>query len=133
MINIVTLGQHRIISLDYTSPNNVTISNYFRKLHHTLLFNGLFQKLDAHPLKKTWESQKFIPHFSLGNQKKLSIFFVVVVVVARVKKTWEFPKYSIIFSTENGNSHFLTFFDIHNWEFPFFKTIFRIPIFKVKI
>ena len=24
----------------------------------------LFQKLDAHPVKKTWESQKFCPHFS---------------------------------------------------------------------
>ena len=36
---------------------------------------GLFQKLDVHPLKKTWESQNFNPHFSLGIPKKLKHFF----------------------------------------------------------
>ena len=30
---------------------------------------------------------------------------------------------------KNGNSQFFTIFDIKNWEFPFFKTIFRISIF----
>ena len=28
-----------------------------------------------------------------------------------------------------GIPNFFTIFDIKNWEFPFFKTIFRIPIF----
>ena len=45
------------------------------------------------------------------------------------KEDMEFPKYLIIFSTKNRNSQFFTIFDIKNWEFPFFKTIFRIPIF----
>ena len=53
------------------------------------LFIVLFQKLDAHPLKKTQESQKFYPHFSLGikkkkkKKKKLSTFSV-----EKVKKTF---------------------------------------------
>ena len=31
-------------------------------LIHKLIRIGLFQKLDAHPLKKTWESKKFYPY-----------------------------------------------------------------------
>ena len=67
---------------------------------------------------------KNLTHFSLGNPPKLSTF-----LVARVKETWEFPKYSIVFGTKNRNFQFFTIFDIKNWKFPFLKTIFRIPIF----
>ena len=35
----------------------------------------LFKELEAQPLKKTWESKKFYPHFSLGIPKKVSTFF----------------------------------------------------------
>ena len=84
---------------------------------------GLFQKLDAHPLKIS-ESQKFYPHFSLGILKKLCTVFV-----ARVKKTLEFPKFLIIFSRKSVNSHFFfTVFDIKIGNSHFFYN-FRIPIF----
>ena len=66
-----------------------------------------------------------IPKILTTFKKKLSTF-----LVARVKKTWEFPKYSIIFSTKNGNSHFFkTIFDIKNWEFPFLKQFLEFPFF----
>ena len=84
---------------------------------------GLFQKFDTHPLEKTWEPQRIYSHFSLGIPPKISTF-----LVARLKKTWEFPNFLIILSTKNGNSQFFTVCDIKK-EFPFFKTIFRIPIF----
>ena len=35
---------------------------------------GLFQKLDAHPLKTTWESKKFYPHFSSGISQFFTVF-----------------------------------------------------------
>ena len=54
------------------------------------------------PLKKTWESQKCYPHFSLGIPQILS-----TVLVARLKKIWECPNFWIVFSTRNGNSQFL--------------------------
>ena len=65
---------------------------------------------------------KILTHFSLGNPEKLS-----TLLVARVKKTCELPKYSIIYSTKNGNSQFFTIFDIKNWEFPFFKEFLEFP------
>ena len=60
----------------------------------------------------------------MGNPQKLSTF-----LVARVKKTWEFPKYSIFLVQKMGIPNFFTIFDIKNWEFPILKTIFKIPIF----
>ena len=78
--------------------------------------NGLFQKLDAHPPKETWESPK-IKHF-FG---------------CKGKEEWEFPKYLIIFSKKMGIPIFFTIFDIENWEFPFLKQFLEFPFFKVKI
>ena len=42
---------------------------------HFVVF-GLFQKLDAFPLKKTWESEKKLPTFSLGIPQNLFTFSV---------------------------------------------------------
>ena len=77
----------------------------------------LFQKLDAHPLKKTWEFKKFYPYFSLGIFKKLSTF-----LVAKVKKTWEFSKFLIVFGTKYGIPDVLLFLTekIGNFHFFFF-------------
>ena len=100
----------------YRKPVILFLSFCRPKKHFVI---GPFQKLDAHPLKKTWESQKILTTFFIGKSKKISTF-----LVARVKKTWEFPKYSIIFITKNGNSNFFTIFGKrfkHFLEFPFFK------------
>ena len=61
--------------------------NYPGKLQN----NELFQKLDAQPIKKTRESKKCYPHLSLGIPQNKHF------LVARVKKTWEFPKLFIVF------------------------------------
>ena len=67
--------------------------------------NGQFQKLNAHPLKKTWESKKFYPHFSLGIKKKKATkkkkkqkkaFFG-----HKGKEDMGIPKFLISFSTKN--------------------------------
>ena len=58
---------------------------------------------------------KILTTFFIGKSQKISTF-----LVARAKKTWEFPKYSIIFSKKNLNSQFFTIFDIKNWGIPIF-------------
>ena len=73
------------VSLSYPLSKQMalTFTFLFKKLIWSTLINllliwniiGLFQKLDAHPLKKTWEFQKFWPHFSLGNTEKIKHFF----------------------------------------------------------
>ena len=67
--------------------------------------NGLFQKLDAHPLKKIWESlKKFYSHFSLGipPPKKINHIFG-----CKDKEDVEIPKNFDCFWYEK-------------WEFSFF-------------
>ena len=72
------------------------------------------------PPKEDMGIPKILTTFWIGKSQKTNTF-----LVARVKKTWEFPKYSIIlvqnffkyfWHKKIGNSHF-------------FKTIFRIHIF----
>ena len=105
--------------------NRLLLVGQFQKLilHHALDGNNvLFQKLYAHSLKKTWESPKYNPHFSLGIKKKR-----ITCLVAMVKKTWFFLVQKM------GIPNFLLFFEIKKNGIPKFCTIFRIPIFKVNI
>ena len=86
---------------------------------------GQFQKLDTHPLKKTWESQKCEPlFFLLGIPKKLIAFSVT-----RVKKTWKFSKMFNAFGIKNEKSQFFyCFLYLQLWEFcSIFFTNSRIP------
>ena len=70
-------------------------------------------------LKSKWaipEIRCTLPKEDMGIPKKLTTFFIgkskklSTFLGARVKKTWEFPKYSIIFSTKNGNSQIFYYF-----------------------
>ena len=53
-------GKSEIFSLDMSTVEQIDNFEQWTKITiSSLVRNGLFQKLDAHPLKKTWESQKF--------------------------------------------------------------------------
>ena len=75
------------------------------------------------------------PKEDMGIPEILTTFFIEespkisTLLVARVKKTWEFPKYLIIFGTKIGIPNFLLFFDIQNWEFHFKKQFVEFPFF----
>ena len=70
---------------------------------------GLFQKLGAHLIKKTWESKKFYPHISLGifppPPKKNKHFFG-----RKGKENMGIPKICLSFLVQKmGISNFLLF------------------------
>ena len=115
---------------------NLKLNIYFKssaKEHYRTLCAEERFEMESHwaipeirctPPKEDMGIPKNFATFFIGKSQKIKHFFG-----CKGKKTWEFPKYSITFSTQNGNSQFFTIFDIKNWEFPCFKTIFRIPIF----
>ena len=77
------------------------------------------------PPKEDMGIPKILTTFFIGkSKKKLSTF-----LVARVNKTWEFPKYSIIFSLKNGNSQFFAIFDIKIGNSHFLKQFLEFPFF----
>ena len=68
---------------------------------------------------------KNLTTFFIGKSQKIKHFFG-----CKGKEDMWIHKIFNHFKTKNGNSHFFTTFDIKNWEYPFLKTILRIPIFK---
>ena len=91
-LNLNSLNESLFLSLELKHMAWVLSTANYWQLMVTLHLNGLFQKLNAHPLKKALESQKFYSHVSLGIPKNLGTF-----LVARVEKTWKFPEFLIVF------------------------------------
>ena len=80
------------------------------------------------PPKENMGIPKILTTFFIGKSPKIKHFFG-----CKGKENMGIPKYSIIFSTKDGNSQFFLKFWHKKFGIPIFKTIFRIPIFKVKI
>ena len=75
--------------------------------------------------RKTKTKQKKKQIFFTGNSPK-SLF-----LVGRVKKTWEFPKFFMVFWYKNGNSQFFTILVTEKWEFPFYNFL-EFPFLRIK-